>query len=119
LLSFPLYYMDSVQAKDLMQYILEDVFGESPVFIAEEKQESAPVSVFPNPSQGSFLVRTNEDLPQYAVTIYDVTGRQVFSVTGLSGNENRISTSGLQQGIYFLKMTCGNQDFNVPLIIVK
>jgi len=119
LLSFPLYYMGSVQAKDLMQYILADVFGESPAFISEENREIAPLSVFPNPSQGSFVVRTNEDLSQHAVTIYDVTGRQVFSVTGLSGNENRISTSGLQDGIYFLKVTCGNQDINLPLIIVK
>ncbi len=119
LLSFPLYYMDSIHAKAVMQYILTDVFGE-PVAIEEENQESAPVNVFPNPSQGTFVVRTNGDVPQQqAMVIYDVTGRQVFSVAGLSGDENRISTSGLQHGIYFLKVTCGNQAFNFPLIIVE
>ena len=119
LLSFPLYYMDSIQAKAVMQHILVDVFGE-PAFIAEENQESQPASVFPNPSQGSFVIRTNGNVPQQqAVDIFDVTGRQVFSVTGLSGNENSICTSGLQHGIYFLKVTCGNQAYNLPLIIAR
>ena len=120
LLSFPLYYMDSIQSKVVMQYILQDVFGESPVFIDEKKAGSLAVNVFPNPAQGSFVIRTTDDfLQKKTLDIYDVTGRQILSVTGVQGNENKIDVSRLQSGIYFLRILGGNRDYNIPIVIIN
>ncbi|HPI30664.1 MAG TPA: M20/M25/M40 family metallo-hydrolase [Bacteroidales bacterium] len=120
LLSFPLYYMDSIQSKIVMQYVLQDVFGELPVLIDEKKPGSLAVNVFPNPAQGSFVIRTTDDfLQKKFLDIYDVTGRQILSVTGMQGNENKIDVSRLQSGIYFLRITGGNRDYNIPMVIVN
>ncbi|HNW89008.1 MAG TPA: M20/M25/M40 family metallo-hydrolase [Bacteroidales bacterium] len=120
LLSFPLYYMDSIQSKVVMRYVLQDVFGESPVFIDEKTSGLLAVNVFPNPAQGAIVIKTTDDFSQKkSVNIYDVTGRQILSVTGMQGNENKIDVSSLQSGIYFLRIMGGNRDYHIPVIIAN
>lgn len=118
LLSFPLFYMDSIQSKEVMHYVLHDIFGEVPNSLEETKKPDL-VSIYPNPAKTSFIIKTSAAFSQQqAVIIYDVTGRQALSVLALSGYENSIDASGLQRGIYFLRLICGNQEFKMPLVIL-
>ena len=62
-------------------------------------------TLFPNPTKGLLKVIVN-DSGKYNVKIFDATGRQIMTKTGLSPNGNTISlnVNNLTSGNYFLKL---------------
>ena len=57
------------------------------------------VAVYPNPANESFMIRGKVDK---GVTIIDITGKIVKSVTNYQG---AVSLSGISKGVYFVKLT--------------
>jgi hypothetical protein len=71
---------------------------------------------FNNPvKQGeNLMISTTAELANTA-EVYDVNGKKVSSVT-LSAN-NEISTDGLSQGMYFVRLSADNNPFTIKLIV--
>lgn len=59
------------------------------------------VTLFPNPAKDRVIVK-GEDLCEIAV--YDVAGRQVLRRT-VEGNEAQVDLTGLNQGVYFFRVS--------------
>jgi len=64
---------------------------------------STPLSIYPNPSNGLFILNTTEDKQAF---FYNMLGKQVSSII-LSQGDNTIDLSHLANGIYFIQ--CGNK----------
>ncbi|MBS1646446.1 MAG: T9SS type A sorting domain-containing protein [Bacteroidetes bacterium] len=74
----------------------------------------AGVKVYPNPSNGKINIeRESEDM--LLITIYDLSGEQVYNGIINGAGSNSIDISTLQSGIYLLR--AGNENFK--LIITK
>jgi hypothetical protein len=74
---------------------------------------SPSLSVFPNPSHGSFSVALNnyQANSQVEVTVYNFLGQKIKSVTAESAVNNQINvnTTGLDKGMYLLEVKSGNE----------
>lgn len=69
--------------------------------------EEYPVSVYPNPAQGRFMVKT--DLYQgEQFELYDVLSKEVLS-RELITRETEVNSNGLAPGIYYWKLKSENQ----------
>ena len=76
--------------------------------------QSNEVSIFPNPTTGSFTLATGETLDNAQVVVYNVLGAKVYNTT-LNGNSNVIDLSGQPSGVYtvVLQTASGVQSIKV------
>lgn len=84
---------------------------------AEEISETPAISIYPNPSAGSFNIGLGDDSSAMLVTIYDILGKKVRSLD-VKG-KIKIEVTGLQQGIYFAHIGSGEKILAVKKIIVQ
>lgn len=71
------------------------------------------LNVYPNPVKDQFLI-TTDITSNFTIEIYSVLGKKVFEKVGL--NSKIIDISFLESGVYFLKITKGNQHKKIKLI---
>jgi hypothetical protein len=77
--------------------------------IGLENEMSTSVTLFPNPANNTITLELNENiLPRTHYTIYDPSGKALKNGP-IEVNLTEISLENLQQGIYILKVTAGNQ----------
>jgi uncharacterized protein (TIGR02145 family) len=71
-----------------------------------EKERSAELIVFPNPSAGSSRLKISVPSPGNAViAIYDITGKQVASIQSyLENSVHEFQLSGLNNGLYMISV---------------
>lgn len=58
-----------------------------------------PVSIYPNPNKGSFTLSINNLKNKAELSIYDITGRVVHTVT-INNPEQQIVINGISKGLY-------------------
>lgn len=73
----------------------------------EEINNNNLISIFPNPVSDMLNIQYNGFNLSNAIQIYDITGKTVFKADNLK--ENSIDIQNLQNGIYFLKYSNGNE----------
>jgi hypothetical protein len=90
----------------------------SPTGINEEEQNTINVSVFPNPSDGRFTVKTtNYNID--AIEIFNIIGSKVASrLYSEQPASAEVDISGLVKGIYILKVKNGKKTY-VEKILIK
>lgn len=78
------------------------------------------ISLYPNPNNGSFTLEFMPVSNNITVTVYDVSGRQVYShdYKNKGAFKHDITTGGVQAGIYLVTVQDGNTK-NTRKIIVK
>lgn len=77
----------------------------------DEFQNQAVISVYPNPSKGSFIIDTKDS---FKVEIFDVLGRKIVS-QNISGNTEMNDL--LSTGTYFLRFTNENLSLVKKLLV--
>ena len=84
-------------------------------------QEMFSFIVAPNPNSGNFnLTVFNNHGLDYSVEIVDVTGKSIFIMHYDGTSTARfIETTGLTDGMYFVKVSCGNHVRTEKLIIAN
>jgi len=83
------------------------------------------VSMYPNPSNGIFVVETNASVTQN-IQVYDINGRTVFNqqISGISNpfidiNSTTIDLNSLSSGVYNISFTSSVSVINKRLVIVR
>ncbi|HWY39105.1 MAG TPA: T9SS type A sorting domain-containing protein, partial [Bacteroidia bacterium] len=88
--------------------------------IAEQGDHNLALSVYPNPNNGIFTVRT-ENIPHGAanITITDVLGREVYKMTANSnGQQNtQIDLRGQANGIYYITLQADEKKYQSKIIL--
>ena len=88
-----------------LSHRIESFWDEWYTFIGLDEVFEKPISVFPNPSSDEIRLQWNDALTEVAeITMYDVLGRKVFSVTAPSGNKEITLNPDLPPGVYILKI---------------
>jgi hypothetical protein len=76
------------------------------------------ISVFPNPSNGTFTIRYGEKEDATA-TLFDLQGRALKSYKLSSGDVAQADCSNLSNGAYILRVVSENKNKNIRMVIVK
>ncbi|MDP2388055.1 MAG: T9SS type A sorting domain-containing protein [Bacteroidota bacterium] len=87
----------------------------SPVSIKENLKMDA-ISIFPNPNNGVFTVKANEN--NSSVEVYSIIGENVYSNNLVKGN-NSVDLSGLAAGSYIVKVKSATQTISKRVVINK
>ncbi len=72
--------------------------------VQQTTASSNSISVYPNPSNGSFTIASSESLDKSVLTIYNMLGEKV-ATKELTGNKNLLSLNGNPSGVYFYRIT--------------
>lgn len=81
--------------------------------LANQNFESTNVVAYPNPTQNSWNVKSNNAVT--SIQVFDVLGKNVISLTPNS-NDVSIDANGLNTGLYFAKVVTENGSKTIKLI---
>lgn len=77
------------------------------------KQSEPDISLFPNPAEKEVLIRGLSSF-QFALSIYDLTGRKILSKTL---DNNLVNVAGLNAGTYFFEIVTDDQKIMKKVVI--
>jgi photosystem II stability/assembly factor-like uncharacterized protein len=101
---------DSPESQGVFKYINEAVG------IAGQTIEG--LSVYPNPASNVVNVATDNAAIKH-ISIYDITGKEVYKVNDLSLNNTTINVSNLQRGIYLMKIEDASNAKQAVKLVIK
>jgi len=76
------------------------------------------VSVFPNPSNGHFVIKLNNFVEKYYIKITDMTGKIIYANDSPS-SINELDLTKYPQGVYFMCIECNKSQFRKVIKIIK
>jgi len=76
---------------------------------------SAEITVYPNPAQGSFYVFANKD--HYSIEVFDLMGHLVYQLNSSQQRTTQINTDSWQKGCYIIKINTNNSVVTKKLIV--
>jgi hypothetical protein len=97
---------------------ITDVHIPSPTAISDYEQP-AMFRVYPNPSDGSFIIETDKTSDSPAeISLFNRQGKRVYE-SGLQSRANGVIhlNTDLPAGIYMLRMLCGGQAYTEKILI--
>jgi len=65
------------------------------------------ITVYPNPSAGDLTISTENPIGMLSIKIFDISGREHASYEFYGFSRETITLTGLQKGIYFMKLETG------------
>jgi len=87
--------------------------------IISSSRNEASIKAYPNPFTDYIKVTINGDAGKYQLQLVDVSGKIIYSKTGVKGSGNyieTINTSILQSGFYFIRVIQNNKVITIKLI---
>jgi M6 family metalloprotease-like protein len=83
-----------------------------------EHPVSNALKVFPNPSAG-LLTISLPGAEELSISLYDVTGREVFATTTKSGKDLQLDLRDKPNGFYFLSVKAGKEAVTRKIVVNK
>jgi hypothetical protein len=83
----------------------------------QELQLETSLNVFPNPSDGNFIIEWPQSIKPEKISIFDETGSLVYSVTPDHGTAQLEINPGLSSGIYLVQLQEANRLITKKLIV--
>ncbi|MDR0364027.1 MAG: T9SS type A sorting domain-containing protein [Bacteroidales bacterium] len=87
-----------------------------PVSIADLSPQTGKISLFPNPSQGRILIKSQEAMQ--SIEIFDMMGRLV-EMQIVHNNETTISLNHLPKGLYLIKVLMKSGEKQVEKLLLQ
>ena len=84
------------------------------VGVEENNLETVTVTVFPNPSNGKFVVKS--ELTKGEIAVYNIQGEKVYAEL-VSASSTTIDLSTQAKGIYFVQVKCGDKISTQKIVI--
>jgi len=141
-LSFPMYYMDTTQAKTFINYVLTEKFNE-PTGVENDKDENIPQHFYlsqnyPNPFNPTttieYTIPTSPFNPSpyqgegnrerlITLKVFDILGREITTLVNEekpAGNYKiKFDSKNLPSGIYFYRLTAGSLVDTKSMMLLK
>lgn len=94
----------------------------SPPDVDTKKTEEIPItkalSVFPNPSKGSFIVKSSSDMQNAKLQLVDVKGQvQSIIVENIDSHSKRVKCGYTSNGVYMLKIISSKRSEVIKVVI--
>jgi endonuclease I len=85
------------------------------VSLANDNFYDSAFNIYPNPSNGTFNIEYDNTIGDINVEIYSTIGQKVFEKQNV--NNNTITTSGLQSGVYLVKIVKDSKSIVKKIVI--
>jgi hypothetical protein len=103
LLSFPLYYIDTADARRLMKHVITNKFV-NPLGVPEKQYFSnLNLQIFPNPSSSFITVSLKVNYSGSTLSIFNLNGQEILRQT-IFETKTQIDISHLPSGIYIVRV---------------
>lgn len=86
--------------------------------VAELSNLESVINIFPNPSDTFTIIAFSEQQKQTSIIITDVLGKEIKKIN-FTGRQLRIEKGEMQEGIYFVQITCEKKNFLNKIIIMQ
>lgn len=125
-LAIPLYYIKQTEAKQLVEYILKEKFGEtvgiSSDFTADMSKEL--LQNYPNPFNNSTVINFNLIADsKVRLSVYNIKGELVKNLLNQNQAAGRhqvtFDATDLNSGVYFYKLQTGEKSIVKKMILLK
>ncbi len=95
-------------------YYFDDILQLPKDFTSAGITEKASARVWPNPFTDDVRISVPSDAGGYMITVYDLQGRLLYRTenTVPAGSDQRISLSGLENGMYLLSVSYKNSNYS-------
>lgn len=93
---------------------LDNLYFYNSVALGTKNFEIPGLSVYPNPSQDNWIVKT-QSIKMSSIQVFDILGKQVLSLAPLA-TEAKIDASKLKSGLYFAKINTVNGTSTLKLV---
>ena len=91
---------------------------DSTLGISNPDQDNLSVKVFPNPFSGQALLNVSSTRQQdFIAAIFDLQGRQIRSMAGVTGTALVIPSNGIAPGVYLLTVNTGQLKSTLRLVV--
>ena len=97
-------------------FFISNINGFDPNLSTNDLLKENNTTVFPNPSTGIFTIKSESNIENTVISIYDLNGRELFSVKSEKLNNQILELSSLQNGVYILNILDGNNKFSKKLV---
>lgn len=88
--------------------------------VDEFKEINLRMIVYPNPSTDILnLVVNSDELGDLSASLFDINGKTVSQISGITAKETQVSMYGLPQGVYFLTVKNNSKALKTFKIIKK
>lgn len=87
--------------------------------IENNMDETADISVYPNPFTSTATLSTQSVLKNASCVIYDVLGKEIKRMDNLNGDSISIDRTNMRNGIYFCRLSQGSTFIGSKKIIVE
>jgi len=79
----------------------------------------ATINIYPNPFETYFILKSNKDLNDAELTIYDAFGKEVLKINDISNENIFVQRNNLADGIYFFRLIEKNKVVAQGKVIAK
>ncbi|MDD5571251.1 MAG: T9SS type A sorting domain-containing protein [Bacteroidales bacterium] len=83
----------------------------------DEYTDNSVISIFPNPVKTSATIKTNFDLNNSTLTVYNLVGQEIIKSTQLNGRQFEINCKQLNSGLYFFTIKGQKHTVTAKLIV--
>lgn len=108
-----------VLSKDIITEIMNkgvtQAVADNPIVGFNQTKTNISLDIYPNPSNGSITIRTEQPLTNTAYQVSDLTGKTIQS--GLYSTGETIDLNNLAKGVYFIAIEVNNQQTTEKIII--
>ena len=87
--------------------------------VDDEGSYQQTISIYPNPAQSSFMIRSATELHSESINLYNLQGQLVKSFSNMSGKEFIIYRNNLPSGLYTLRILDREGRIYVAKIVLK
>ncbi len=97
--------------------IVEDDFDNVIVSSDEDGINGSSLSIYPNPTDGEFIVAFSSEDVAFSLDVVDIAGKSVYTTSG-TGREQVVNLEGKASGVYFVRVTVDDRSY-VEKVILK
>lgn len=77
-------------------------YGCTSILGTEEQNMNFELKLYPNPAKDQLNISAGAEINGYEIT--DASGKTIQNINGLKGNQQKVNTSDLNKGVYFIKV---------------
>ncbi|CAG5086705.1 hypothetical protein CRYO30217_03249 [Parvicella tangerina] len=82
-----------------------------------QHENSCKMTIYPNPSNGEFWIKPNEQIQKGEIIITDLTGKQIAKVS--VNNTTNVSLSNMSEGVYLINLASENTIIDTQKIVIQ
>jgi ELWxxDGT repeat protein len=108
-------YMEcGVTGYELFKYCNNNIYSN----IKNNLYYNDEINIYPNPCSNEFLLKSPFNLESASIHIFDITGNPVKSINNVEGNDIKVSSNNLSNGIYFLMVIQKDKKVGIKKLMI-